>query len=218
MKLKQAQEELGKIYGLIYEKIEKRILDFKIVGEEGSKDRIFMELVFCLLTPASKAKNAWKAVKELKESGVLYSGNKDEIAKYLNIVRFKNNKALNILKARALFYEDAKFQFNKLLSRFDSKAFKVREWLVQNVRGFAYKESTHFLRNIGRSDDLCILDRHILRNLNYYDVITEIPQSLTELRYLDIEIKMQEFSKMINIPVTHLDLLLWYKETGEVYK
>jgi len=218
MKIKQAKEELGKIYSLIYKVIQKRITEFEILGEKGSKDEIFMELVFCLLTPASKAKNAWRAVKQLKQSGVLYLGNENEIAKYLNIVRFKNNKATNIIKARALMYEDEKFKFNELFNIFDNEAFRIREWLIQNVRGFAYKESTHFLRNIGKSEYLCILDRHILRNLRYYEVIKDIPKSLSMSKYLDIEKKMQDLSTMINIPVTHLDLLLWYKETGESYK
>jgi thermostable 8-oxoguanine DNA glycosylase len=29
---------------------------------------------------------------------------------------------------------------------------------------------------------------------------------------------MTAFSKQIGIPLSHLDLLLWYKETGEIFK
>jgi N-glycosylase/DNA lyase len=62
------------------------------------------------------------------------------------------------------------------------------------------------------------LDRHILKNLKEYDVIDEIPKSITKKVYVDIEDKMREFSKLINIPMHELDLLFWSKETGMIFK
>jgi len=35
---------------------------------------------------------------------------------------------------------------------------------------------------------------------------------------MEIENKMGEFAVSIHIPLDHLDLLLWYKETGEIFK
>jgi thermostable 8-oxoguanine DNA glycosylase len=29
---------------------------------------------------------------------------------------------------------------------------------------------------------------------------------------------MKDFSEAVKIPLSHLDLLLWYKETGEIFK
>jgi len=49
-------------------------------------------------------------------------------------------------------------------------------------------------------------------------VIKEVPKSLSGSKYKDIEKKMAAFSKRIDIPLSHLDLLLWYKETGEIFK
>ena len=65
---------------------------------------------------------------------------------------------------------------------------------------------------------LAILDRHILKNLKLLGVIHEVPKSLTRSRYLEIETKMANFADEIGIPLDHLDLLLWYNETGEVLK
>jgi N-glycosylase/DNA lyase len=93
-----------------------------------------------------------------------------------------------------------------------------REWLVRNIKGLGYKEASHFLRNIGFGNQFAILDRHILRNLVYLDVIQDIPASLSRSRYLQIEQKMAEFARNVRIPLAHLDLLLWYKETGEIFK
>ncbi len=92
-----------------------------------------------------------------------------------------------------------------------------REYLVKNIKGLGYKESSHFLRNIGFSD-YAILDKHILRSLHEFRVIDELPKSLNRKRYLEIEEKMKIWSKEINIPMNELDLVLWSRKTGEVLK
>ena len=61
---------------------------------------------------------------------------------------------------------------------------ELREWLVKNVKGLGYKEASHFLRNIGKSEDLAILDRHILKNLQDLKVINDIPKKLPTQKYL----------------------------------
>src|SRR5256885_1237436 len=76
----------------------------------------------------------------------------------------------------------------KLLSK-DRK--ELREFLVDNVKGLGMKEASHFMRNIGIGKDLAILDRHILKNLKLYGVVDEIPNSLTQKKYLDIESKLK---------------------------
>lgn len=81
-----------------------------------------------------------------------------------------------------------------------------------------YKEASHFLRNIGFSANIAILDRHILRNLNRLQLIDSLPEGLSRYQYLLIEGKMREFSKTIGIPMNYLDFVLWYMETGTIFK
>jgi len=80
---------------------------------------------------------------------------------------------------------------------------KIRVWLVKNIKGFGYKEASHFLRNIGLGENIAILDRHILKNLKRFKVIKEVPISISPRKYLEIENKMKLFSKKIKIPVSH---------------
>ena len=80
------------------------------------------------------------------------------------------------------------------------------------------KEASHFIRNIGLGKELAILDRHILRNLLKFEVISNIPRTLGKKTYLHIESKMKEFSNKIDIPMSDLDLLFWSEETGEIFK
>ena len=90
--------------------------------------------------------------------------------------------------------------------------------MVDNVKGLGWKEASHFLRNIGHYEDMVILDRHILKNLLKHGAIDEIPETLTDKRYFEIEEKFKQFSKEIKIPVEEIDLLFWSEETGEVFK
>lgn len=41
---------------------------------------------------------------------------------------------------------------------------------------------------------------------------------MSRAKYLQIEKNMVKFAKQIDIPVSHLDLLFWFKETGEIFK
>lgn len=194
--------------------IKKRLLEFKEILNK-SEEKVYAELVFCLLTPQSKAKVCDVAVKKLTEKGKLLSNDSSEIKAWLAGVRFNNQKSKRVAEARNLFSNGSSV---KLKDKLEGDPKEIREWLVENVKGLGYKESGHFLRNVGLGENLAILDRHILKNLLKYNVIDEIPNTLTPKKYFEIEEKMKKFSKEINIPMGHLDLLFWSEEAGEIFK
>ena len=67
--------------------------------------------------------------------------------------------------------------------------------------------------------DIAILDRHILKNLKKYGVISKIPDSVGSRKiYITIEEKMRAFSKETGIPLDALDLLFWSMQTGFIFK
>ena len=208
---------LMELYAPVREEIKARLEEFRQKWATGTDEDIFTELAFCLLTPQSRARTCWAAIESLNEKCLVIRGAPDEILGELGGVRFKFRKAEYICQARAKFSQSGKLSIKSTISGF-SDPFKAREWLVENIKGLGYKEAGHFLRNIGFGDDLAILDRHILRNLLLFGVIEEIPKSMTRKAYLDIESKMRAFSKRIEIPMAELDLLLWYKEAGEIFK
>jgi N-glycosylase/DNA lyase len=208
---------LKKTYDLKKSEILRRLEEFKEVWVKGKDEEIFEELAFCLFTPQSKARVCWSAINRLKEMGLLFRGSDKEITERINDVRFKNKKAAYLVKARNFFSKNGKICIKPAIGQFRD-IYECREWLVKNIIGFGYKEASHFLRNIGFGEDIAILDRHILKNLKNLKVISEVPESLSRTKYLDIEKRMAAFSKQVHIPLSHLDLLLWYKETGEIFK
>lgn len=199
-------------YSLKKGQIEKRLLEFR---QERSEEDVFAELVFCLLTPQSKARICDKAVKKLTEKGLLLSGSPEKIRLWLPGVRFNDAKSRYIAEARKLFHNGSGI---KIKDRLHGDPKQLREWLASSVKGMGYKEASHFLRNVGIGEELAILDRHIMKNLLKNKIIEELPKSLTPKRYLEIEEKMRSFSAKTGIPMAHLDLLFWSEETGEIFK
>lgn len=203
--------EIKDIYKRIKNRIEKRLNDFENLWKVGSHEKLLEELIFCLLTPQSKAKVCFDAVLNLKENNY----NFDEMVTCLKGVRFKYKKSEYIKNALKFFIE--KDSFKDLIHNFDS-IFDLRDWLVKNIKGLGYKEASHFLRNIGLGKNIAILDRHILKNLYKIGIIEKIPTSLSKKKYYDYENRMRNLAKKIDIPLEHLDFVLWYKETGEIFK
>lgn len=209
-------EEIKRLHSLIKNKIEKRLKEFEDLWRRGNEKELFAELAFCLMTPQSKARICWKAVENMVENNVLFEGGKGDMLERMKGVRFKYKKAEYIMEARKMFLEND-ISIKCLIEDFGN-AFQAREWLVKNIKGMGYKEASHFLRNIGKGENIAILDRHILKNLFLMGIIEGIPSSLSKKKYCSIEKRMKTFASKIEIPMNHLDLLLWYKETGEVFK
>lgn len=190
--------------------IQARLLDFSRIAPAD----YFYELAYCLMTPQSSAIHADAVVSILRSRQFLEIGFDPEsiLREKQHYIRFHRNKARYLLEIR----QTLEAILNALSNGHTSEG--MREWLVENVKGFGYKEASHFLRNIGRNSGLAILDRHILRNLRRYGAIRRIPASLSKKQYFSIEKRFREFSSLVGIPMDELDLLFWSTETGEIRK
>lgn len=206
----------------INKKINQRLTEFSSFKNKSSEDW-FSELCFCLLTANAKAKTALTVQQELGFSG-FSTLSVSELTKTLldNKHRFHNTKARFIIDARQ--YIEIKNIMINIIKQEDIKQknkgkeeHEAREWLVQNVKGFGYKESSHFLRNVGYQN-VAILDRHILNILFQYKIIKNIPKTLTRKKYLAIEKKMETLADAVSMTQAELDLYLWHMKTGEVLK
>ena len=202
-------DELRSLYEEKSVAIKARLKDFAGV----SPDDYFYELAYCLLTPQSSAFAAAKAITLLKEHRFHHRNiNPEKLLHQKEFyIRFHKTKAKHLVALKEQF-PSVHGQLVGVLS-----SLQLREWLAINVIGMGWKESSHFLRNIGRRD-LAILDRHILKNLVRVGVLKRLPKSLTPKRYKQIEEKFHTFAKQIGIPMDELDLLFWSLETGTIFK
>ncbi|HLD98366.1 MAG TPA: N-glycosylase/DNA lyase [Candidatus Nanoarchaeia archaeon] len=197
----------------IRETVDKRLLEFKSF-ENKTTEEWFSELCFCLLTANSRASSAMKIQDQITGRGFMYSP-QENIAQIIrmNKHRFHNNKAKFIVDARK--FVNIKAIIHKITGEKGEK--EAREFLVENVKGLGYKESSHFLRNVGYTS-LAILDRHILNLMVENNYINERPKTLTKNKYLEIEEKFNKISDDLDMTNAELDLYMWYMKTGVVLK
>lgn len=227
-------EQLRASYGLKKKKISSRLNEFSSFYKEpvswfyennamwlkpvhkDHNERIFEELSFCLLTANTSAVMGMKAIDSVRD--VLINGSVADIRDALVNAgyRYPNARAQYIFEARENFRKRHSFDLKKLIESYKDPK-ELREFLVNEVKGFGYKEASHFLRNIGVFG-LAILDKHIIRTMHEHGLIDEVPKSLNRKKYLAFEEKYVDFSRQLNINMDELDLLLWSMKNGEIMK
>ncbi len=214
------RSQLVSFYRKFERDIKKRIADFRRVFEEKDGKAMLKELVFCLLTPQSKARICWNAVEKMDKLGLLekYSCDSEHrIRDCLYGVRFAKVKSRRIAKILERFSDESLIDIvSNWMKEMD--VFLMRDYLVKEINGFGYKEGSHFLRNIGVGLDLAILDRHILSVLLEMGYIDSLPSCLSKKKYLEIESVVRRLAGELHLLVGELDLLLWAIRTGYVFK
>jgi N-glycosylase/DNA lyase len=194
--------------GDIKKLVDTRIKEFKEIDRK-SNNNIFKEVCFCILTANYNAEKSIKIQDEIND--YFLDPSKDFLSDKLKECghRFPNTRADYI--CNSIKHKDS------LITIINSyKGEELRKWLVKNIKGFGYKEASHFLRNIG-FDDYAIIDFHIIDVLVKYKLI-ERPKTLTKIKYLEVENILRDIAIETNLTLAKLDLYLWYMETGKILK
>ena len=211
--MQELLEEIRKLQkSEIKDIVKNRMKEFEELGKKDI-DEIFKELCFCLLTANFSANGGIKIQNAIADG--FFSLSEEELAKKLSELghRFPNARAKFIFEARK-----HKNNIKNILSEFKDNELLMREWLVNNIKGLGFKESSHFLRNIG-CKNLAIIDFHIIDLLVKNNLIDKPKsKSLTPKKYLEIENMLKQIADKANLSLGELDLYLWYEETGKILK
>lgn len=189
--------------------VSRRINEFESLGRK-SDNGIFKELCFCLMTANCAARKCIDVQDDVGDG--FFVLNEKQLQRRLKELGYRfHNRAPWFIEAREKFGDSIK----KILKNFKTET-EAREFLVKNVKGLGYKESSHFLRNIGYKD-LAIIDFHIIDVLVSHGIINR-PKTMSRKVYLETEEILRNIAKRTKISLAELDLYLWYMETGEVLK
>ena len=166
--------------------------------QQRTEKETFQELCFCLLAANTSSRMAMRVMEGVGD--VIFTGTEEQIREKLHQLRcrFYNKRAEYIFHARAIPIK------------------MERDYLAENIKGFGYKESSHFLRNMGHSG-YAILDKHVLNAMLEFGVIKKIPNR-NKKTYLLLEKKLQKFSQEVGIGMDDLDFVLWSRKGGEILK
>jgi N-glycosylase/DNA lyase len=210
---------------------------FENFGRKKTEEEIFYDLCFAIMAPQTKFANNIKVIQRLKELDFYYFGEAYEgycgitqIEEILKPVRFYKNKTKYLLEAKKKFPEI--LQAISSLDTWDNKqsihvvdVYKIREWLVDNVKGLGYKASSHFLRNLGYGDNIAIIDTHIIKFLaeelavifgfTYEEAMQEFRKQASKKEgYLSLEKIFQNIAKENKLSCAELDSWLWKNYSG----
>lgn len=216
MDVKKAIRRLQPTYMVKKDLIKQRMQEFKRAYHRGDKS-IFTELCFCIFTAGASARMGLICIEAIED--IILTGTAAEIeARIERKHRYPQARAEYIVHTRDYLNRHYNMQLMVLIESFDDKI-KLRDFFAANkgIKGIGYKEASHFLRNIGFKG-YAILDKHILRSLHEFGVISSPDPPKSRSMYLAIEAGMKQFAKEIEIDFDDLDLLLWSNRTGEILK
>jgi N-glycosylase/DNA lyase len=197
--------------------IRARLQEFHAVWERGTDERLWEELVYCIFTAGASARMGLRSIEAIRH--LLIEGDQDQLAASLKRVhRYPVARSGYIVVTRDYLRETCGMRLRERLESFaDAEA--RRDWLARErgIKGLGYKESSHYLRNIGFRG-YGILDKHILRSLCELGIIERSDPPATRARYLATEEKLKRFARDVHIDFDELDLVLWSMKTGEILK
>jgi N-glycosylase/DNA lyase len=189
------------------------------VWRTASDARLWEEMVFCILTAGASAKMGLRSVEALRP--LLATGQQPDMTRALVAAgahRFPSARPAYVVITRDYLQSSFSMRLRERLNSFNDP-FERRDWLATEprIKGLGYKESSHYLRNIGFKG-YGILDKHIVRCLAELGVIDSPKPPTNRNRYLETENRMREFAGEVGIDFDELDLVLWSIKTGEILK
>lgn len=195
------------------EAVKTRLSEFRTIS---SDKEIFRELCFCILTANGTARTGINCIEALGDK--IFTCTEKEIYNTLKGRCRWINRADYIVRTRNYLEKDCNLELSKKIKSFNDKN-ELRDYFAKNknIVGLGYKESSHFLRNIGISG-YAILDKHIINCLHELGVFKTPERPKSGKDYLKMENKLREFSRQVGIHIDELDLILWSYKTGEILK
>jgi N-glycosylase/DNA lyase len=197
---------------------------------EMTEDELWQSLCLCILSSNVPYESAQSALSHLVNKRylqlrwIVQTRNSErlmakELAKPLYLprkrdgsyrkYRFPNIRSRNIAQAARVVFSDKPW-LSKLLARHESEGV-VRDILVANIPGIGLKEASHFLRDIGYSSNLAIIDSHVVSFLE--DISAISPEEVTIISrniYLELESILQKLCKEHNVNLSVFDMAIWH--------
>ena len=212
-------EDVRAAYKARRKEIRARLDQFQEIWREGSDEQLWEELVFCIFTAGASARMGFSAVEAIRP--LLLDGKREDMTlaiKTAGAHRFPVERPCYIVVTRNYLRAHCDMALRKKLRSF-ADPLERRDWLAQEkrIKGLGYKESSHFLRNIGLLGH-AILDKHVMSCLLDLKVVDTAKPPATRGRYLETEARLRSFAREIRIDFDELDLVLWSMKTGEVLK
>ena len=181
------------------------------------------ELVACILGSQVRYEMAVSMLERIEQAGLLtdewWERKEDEF----------ESRVFDLLSNRCSQYNNWRYRFPKvrahqLMMARDAVAQKslserlsdnltpkkIRQQLVEEIPGIGPKQASMFIRNIGLSYDIAILDAHVLNFMNMQNLLYYKNTNISTLQaYEHIEQIIIDYANSLGYPVGYLDWAIW---------
>jgi N-glycosylase/DNA lyase len=185
---------------------------------------LWWELSSCILSSQVPYSLAIAASDAIDAEDLLHNGYHDfdvltqrlvgVLSKSLNVegrlrtYRFPVARAHHLAATRAAITAE-KCSLRELVDSFHD-ASKARAWFVKHIPGVGPKQASMFLRNVGVSYDLAILDRHVLSYMSMLGIYSSTNLFISSLpQYYRHEAILREHAQELDCPLGLLDWAIW---------
>jgi N-glycosylase/DNA lyase len=127
--------------------------------------------------------------------------------------RFPNARASDIAKAAITLYCENN-GLSELLKNSRSEK-QARRFLAENVSGIGLKEASHFLRNVGYSESLAIVDTHVVSFLIAIGELSERVTTVTPAVYMKLENVLINLCDSLGLNMSIFDMAIWNYMKGK---
>ncbi len=217
----RASETLSRAVLAIYPDIEERISSMEFRPNE----RILWEtLACCILSSQVPYSLAQAATNAIMSSGTLLRPIKSDEELFADLLQSLNKKLQVGNSRRRYRFPVARAQqlaatkiavtkgfgsLTQLLDFFEDPDL-TRAWLVKNAPGMGPKQASMFLRNVGYTYELAILDRHVLNYMAEVGILKTDKTAISGiLRYREYEGLLQDHAAVLGTKIGLLDWAIW---------
>ena len=201
---------------------------------EMSETRLWEELCLCILSSNVSYELALSAFWHLRNMRLLNPkwiiGREteveriaDELSKRIYLprrkdgslrkYRFPHTRARNIVNATKVLYQND-HDLLWVLRKSDSEQ-EARAFLAENIPGVGLKQASHFLRNIGYSRSLAIIDSHVMGFLIEMGAIRkEKIKIVTPEIYIRLEKVVKNLCDSLGVNLSIFDMAIWQYMRG----
>lgn len=122
--------------------------------------------------------------------------------------RFPHTRAQNIVNAAKILCQNG--HHLKSVLRNSHSGQEARAFLAENVPGIGLKQASHFLRNIGYSDSLAIIDSHVIGFLREVGAIHKKRiKTVTPKVYTRLETIVVDLCDSLGVNLSIFDMAIW---------
>jgi N-glycosylase/DNA lyase len=200
--------------------------DIELISNER---KLLVELILCILSSQEKYEIALAASKIIYRSLVIPRNRaemrtasiqiervlsrpiafKYQEKKYSRRIRFFQRKIEYITRTIEKIYL-GKITLRSILTAENQSIVETRKKIMEYGCGIGPKQASMFLRNVGYSNDLAVLDKHVIDYMRILGLTDFYVNSVSNMHiYQKMESRLKLYATENQLTLLHLDLAIW---------